>query len=406
MSGSQQGQHPRRKNSSAPPPARCAPSPKCPTCRWPSSPARPASPASAPACRCRRARCRPRRWRACAAPSDAIALRLRHHDDAVHAARMPARREAKDVYDALEQVRVEVVGSRHMAGVAANLRVQAGRGVRGRRLRPHDPQGPAADAGGAVPAGARADVRREVAAGGAARPRPVARHAGRDGRRRAGRDDRRAGRPGAPTPAPPASCWPRSTWPRPRVEAEPEDQTEEGEEGGEQSGQQDKSAGRRRPERGRAGQHAGRPARGDGRRGGRRRRHRSPRRKPPRPRATTGPAARSRAASGRNPDNDAVYRAYTRLFDEEIDAEELCDPDELTRLRQQLDQQLQHLQGVDLQAGQPAAAPAAGAADSAPGSSTSRKGCWTPAACRAWWSTRCRRCPTSASSTPISATPW
>ena len=36
-------------------------------------------------------------------------------------ARMPARREAKDVYDALEQVRVEVVGSRHMAGVAANL---------------------------------------------------------------------------------------------------------------------------------------------------------------------------------------------------------------------------------------------------------------------------------------------
>src|SRR3954452_17523722 len=53
--------------------------------------------------------------------SDAIALRLRHHDDAVHATRMPARREAKDVYDALEQVRVEVVGSRHMAGVAANL---------------------------------------------------------------------------------------------------------------------------------------------------------------------------------------------------------------------------------------------------------------------------------------------
>ena len=47
-----------------------------------------------------------------------------------------------------------------------------------------------------------------------------------------------------------------------------------------------------------------------------------------------------------NPDDEAVYRAYTRLHDEEIDAEELCDPDELTRLRQQLDQQLQHLQGV------------------------------------------------------------
>ncbi len=56
--------------------------------------------------------------------SDAIALRLRHHDDVVHAARSPSRREAKDVYDALEQARVETVGARHMAGVSANLRAR------------------------------------------------------------------------------------------------------------------------------------------------------------------------------------------------------------------------------------------------------------------------------------------
>src|SRR6202789_4659467 len=56
--------------------------------------------------------------------SDAIALRLRHHDDGVHAQRMPARREAKDAYDALEQVRVEVVGSQHMLGVHGNLRAK------------------------------------------------------------------------------------------------------------------------------------------------------------------------------------------------------------------------------------------------------------------------------------------
>src|SRR6201995_4807246 len=56
--------------------------------------------------------------------SDSLALRLRHHDDALHAARMPSRREAKDAYDALEQVRVEVVGARHMSGVAANLRAK------------------------------------------------------------------------------------------------------------------------------------------------------------------------------------------------------------------------------------------------------------------------------------------
>ena len=56
--------------------------------------------------------------------SDAIALRLRHHDDGVHAQRMPTRREAKDAYDALEQVRVEVIGSRFMNGVNANLRAK------------------------------------------------------------------------------------------------------------------------------------------------------------------------------------------------------------------------------------------------------------------------------------------
>src|ERR1700759_186023 len=54
--------------------------------------------------------------------ADSLALRLRHHDDAVHAARMPAERDARDAYDALEQARVEVVGARHMAGVAANIR--------------------------------------------------------------------------------------------------------------------------------------------------------------------------------------------------------------------------------------------------------------------------------------------
>ncbi|WP_439816060.1 cobaltochelatase subunit CobT [Zavarzinia sp. CC-PAN008] len=40
------------------------------------------------------------------------------------------------------------------------------------------------------------------------------------------------------------------------------------------------------------------------------------------------------------------YRAYTTEFDEQILAEDLCDADELTRLRSYLDQQLQALQGV------------------------------------------------------------
>ena len=42
----------------------------------------------------------------------------------------------------------------------------------------------------------------------------------------------------------------------------------------------------------------------------------------------------------------APYRAYTTEYDEIISAEELCDPEELGRLRAQLDQQLSNSQGV------------------------------------------------------------
>ena len=40
------------------------------------------------------------------------------------------------------------------------------------------------------------------------------------------------------------------------------------------------------------------------------------------------------------------YKAYTQKFDEVIDAAELCDPDELARLREYLDKQLQNLGSV------------------------------------------------------------
>jgi cobaltochelatase CobT len=49
---------------------------------------------------------------------------------------------------------------------------------------------------------------------------------------------------------------------------------------------------------------------------------------------------------GRNMPDPDQYVAYTAEFDEIIRAEELCSADELERLRQSLDQQLVHLQGV------------------------------------------------------------
>ncbi len=127
------------------------------------------------------------------------------------------------------------------------------------------------------------------------------------------------------------------------VEAEPEDQ-EEGEDG-EQSGQQDNSQegegkseseseamlgaqpeemeGEAAEDESEQSEEDATAAEGDDKPGG------------PQPRRDKNAA-----------DHEATYRAYTRLFDEEIDAEDLCDPEELARLRQQLDQQLQHLQGV------------------------------------------------------------
>ncbi|MGO1119301.1 cobaltochelatase subunit CobT [Rhodovibrionaceae bacterium A322] len=48
----------------------------------------------------------------------------------------------------------------------------------------------------------------------------------------------------------------------------------------------------------------------------------------------------------RNAQVNTLYKAFTQQFDEEIAAEDLCDADELARLRQMLDQQLLHLQGV------------------------------------------------------------
>ena len=54
--------------------------------------------------------------------ADALALRLRHHDPRLHHARAPAADgEARAVFDALEMARVEALGAKAMDGVRANL---------------------------------------------------------------------------------------------------------------------------------------------------------------------------------------------------------------------------------------------------------------------------------------------
>jgi cobaltochelatase CobT len=53
--------------------------------------------------------------------ADAMALKLRHHDAKIHAREAPRGDVARAVFDAVEQARVEALGARRMAGVAENL---------------------------------------------------------------------------------------------------------------------------------------------------------------------------------------------------------------------------------------------------------------------------------------------
>ena len=276
--------------------------------------------------------------------SDAIALRLRHHDDAVHNARMPARREARDVYDALEQARVEIVGARHMSGVTANLRAKLSEEceTEGYDRMTRKEQLPVTAALSLL---ARERMSGEPAPEAARRVLELWRGSLDDNAEAAlaelGRtqDDQRAFTRAA------RKLLAAFDLAEAEADAEPEDQDQEGEEGGEQSGEQDnpeqgegqsesdqesmlgaqpeEMEGEAADDTGDESEEEAAIAEGDDRPGGP-----QPRRERP------------------NADDSAVYRAYTRQYDEEIAAEDLCDADELTRLRQQLDQQLQHLQGV------------------------------------------------------------
>ena len=49
--------------------------------------------------------------------ADAMALKLACHDPAVHRRLVPGGQQARAVFDAVEQARVEAIGSRRMLGV-------------------------------------------------------------------------------------------------------------------------------------------------------------------------------------------------------------------------------------------------------------------------------------------------
>jgi cobaltochelatase CobT len=276
--------------------------------------------------------------------ADAIALRLRHHDDAVHMARAPATREARLAYDALEQARVEIVGAAHMAGVSANLRgklndecasdgldrmtsrdqlplVTALALLARDRMDPasvpqsaqrvlalwRDTLGDVAETALSDLAGSRADqstftraARRLLAA------LDMAEAETDTGEDENSEDESETGEDQSPEESGDQSEGEQQSDDTSMAAAEPElAPGETAEQAGEDDSAQDVAA------------------EADD--------------------APAGPQPQRRELPG---DAATAYRAFTRAHDEEIEADALCDPEELSRLRQQLDQQLQHLHAV------------------------------------------------------------
>ncbi|WP_428375016.1 cobaltochelatase subunit CobT [Lichenicoccus sp.] len=278
--------------------------------------------------------------------ADAAGLRLRHHDSRVHAARTPAPREAREVYDALEQARIEVVGARHMSGVAANLHerlaqeceqggydrmtrkeqlpVAAALGLLARERMSGTPSPRSAHAvlaqwrdamGGSADAAldemARAQddqgaftraARRLLAAYDLAEAEIEAEAEEQDDTAQSDADSEEQGGEKPPTPEDGAGDDGSDMQPQPTPEFARSGAAEEDEEPGEE---QDGSA------------------EGEDRPGG------------PLP-----------SREQREIEAGPSYKAFIRQFDEEVAAEDLCDAEELARLRQQLDQQLLNLSGV------------------------------------------------------------
>ena len=277
--------------------------------------------------------------------ADAMALRLRHHNDALHQARLPASREARDAYDALEQARIEIIGATHMAGVTSNLRNRLGEecesgGFDRMTTRDQLPLGTALSLLArermdptAIPASAQQVLNlwrntlgpdAEAALDELAATRTDQSRYTRAARKLLAAVDLAEG------------------------ESEPTegDESGENENEGEDSAQQDNSqSGETQSQTQDIPMLAATPEQGESSGEEEYEEDDSD--------ADDMSAEAGDAPAGPQPrrnsipnDDTATYKAFTRAYDEEIDAEDLCDPDELSRLRQQLDQQLQHLHAV------------------------------------------------------------
>ena len=279
--------------------------------------------------------------------ADGFALRLRHHSDAIHAQGRPSEAVAGAVFDAIETARVEALGSKAMAGVRANLTHALEMRMRS------DPIGRAQAADEVPLASAIQLLVRERLTGDAP---PEGTLAGLDMVRdwieeKGGADldalglaldDQAAFSVLAQKLLAELELTAKPDEFDPTDQADDVDDEDEGE-GDQDKGEQDEGEGQQQMDA-RAEQSEGDSEEGtdeqidsesdmesDGE---------------PGEEGDEGmlPVRPNRPLSDLPPAFD--YKAYTTLHDEVIAANELCDEDELTRLRAYLDQQLVHLQGA------------------------------------------------------------
>ncbi|RZJ05519.1 MAG: cobaltochelatase subunit CobT [Brevundimonas sp.] len=283
--------------------------------------------------------------------ADRLALRLANHDEALHARLRPADSRAAEVFEAVEQARVEAVGSTALAGVRANMNaalltrlekrgaLRVGEAERvpvdeavALLVRERLTGQRAPDGAGVMldlvrselesKAGAKIDALAEVAddqTAFAARLKDVLRALDLDPGDGRGDDASEDQGDEEPDPQDPDA-------------ADPEDDEEDDAGGGEgqsmDGSTDDQTAGEERDAK-----PDGAPADPDG------------------DATEDGPELNEGALPNRQQTGDDgraidAYRVFTTAFDEVVDAADLCDPSELERLRALLDQQLTVLSSV------------------------------------------------------------
>ncbi len=278
--------------------------------------------------------------------ADAAALKLRFHDAVLHARRKPTGDVAPVLFDVLEQARVEAIGARAMAGVAENLTAALQEGYR------REGFGVIEDTTEATMPEVVRLMAREVLTG--APPPPAARKAWDKWRPLLDRKLKRALMDLSRSVDDQATYCEavRKLISDLDIELGEEDPGEAGESTDEQGEDEDQGTETASDEVEGSGkleqalsdslaadtgdmelQEAGEA--GDGEAlaapGG----------------ETPGdPGMKRHESDLTNLPREPFYKIFTEEFDEIVDAEILCDPEELTRLRHMLDQQLNHLQGI------------------------------------------------------------